>query len=103
MTRGAGEFIPAAFELSDGRGAGWGRLLEINPEGAVLLTRVPLSRGGGMDISFELDGQKIENLRAAVRKTAVDADGYLVCGLAFLDDGQKSGVRSRLLDILRRA
>lgn len=95
------EFIPVLIDFPDSS-SGWGRLLEIHPKGATLLTRCRLTRGNVICMSFEIDGQKIEGVRAGVKACSKDEDGYLSLNLAFLDDSQVAGIRARLLDMFNR-
>ena len=101
MISKAKEFLPVLIDLSDGS-SGWGRLLEIHPTGAKLLTRCRLARGNVICMSFEIDGLKMEGIRAGVSQCGKDEDGYLVLKLAFLDDSQVAGIRARLLDMFNR-
>ena len=77
------EFIPVLIDFSDGS-SGWGRLLEIHPKGATLLTMCRLARGN-------------------VMACGKDADGYLSLKLTFLDNSQTADIRGRLLDMFNRS
>ncbi len=96
------EFIPVLIDFSDGS-SGWGRLLEIHPKGATLLTMCRLARGNVICMSFEIDGRKMEGVRAGVKACGKDADGYLSLKLTFLDNSQTADIRGRLLDMFNRS
>ncbi|MFH1619864.1 MAG: hypothetical protein ABIG11_08160 [bacterium] len=96
-----GQFIPAEIEFPDGS-AGWGRLIELHPGGALLLTRPPVPDGGEIFLSFELEGSRIEKLRSRLAKRRHDPDGYLLCEIFFIEESPRSEMRSIILDMLAR-
>ena len=64
---------------------GWGRILNLSPEGLFLETRFPLSVAGVVYATFSLkDGAKFENLRARVIRVGYE-EGYYLAGIAFDD------------------
>jgi hypothetical protein len=78
-------FIPVSIEFHEheARSESWGRLLDLSPTGARLMTRTPLRGGDAVLLSFELPGGGFERLRAGVIRAARDEDGYRVCRVRF--------------------
>lgn len=62
---------------------GWGRIVNLSPEGLLLETRFPLKVAGVVYISLHLsNGIKFENLRTRVIRSSFE-EGYYVAGIAF--------------------
>ena len=78
--------VPVGLRFSSGAvKEGWGRILNLSPEGLYLETRSPLKMAGVIYATFALkDGAKFENLRARVIRVTFD-EGYYLAGIAFDD------------------
>ena len=78
--------IPVGLRFPQGSVAeGWGRILNLSPEGLLLETRFPLKVSGVVYATFALrDGVQFQNLRARVIR-ATFVDGYYEAGIAFDD------------------
>lgn len=78
--------IPVGLRFPAGRfQEGWGRILNLSPEGLLLETRFPVKVAGVLYASFSLrDGAQFQNLRARVIRVALE-DGYFMAGIAFDD------------------
>lgn len=64
---------------------GWGRILNLSPEGLLFETRFPVKVADVIYVTFSLkDGAKFENLRAHVIRAQYE-DGYFLAGMAFDD------------------
>lgn len=64
---------------------GWGRILNLSPEGLLMETRFPIRVSGVVYVSFSLkDGAQFENLRARIIRVAYE-EGYYSAGIAFDD------------------
>ena len=64
---------------------GWGRILNLSPEGLLLETRFPVKVAGVIYATFALqNGIQFQNLRARVIRVALE-DGYHLAGIAFDD------------------
>ncbi len=64
---------------------GWGRILNLSPEGLYLETQFPLKVASVLYVSFTLkDGAKFENLRTRVIRVSY-SEGYFMAGIAFDD------------------
>lgn len=78
--------IPVGFRFPSGRHKeGWGRILNLSPEGLMLETRFPLHVAGVVYTTFSLhDGAHFENLRAHIIRVGYE-EGYYVAAIAFDD------------------
>jgi len=78
--------IPVGLRFPSGSAReGWGRILNLSPEGLLLETRFPLKVAGVIYTSFALrDGVQFQNLRARVIRVVAE-DGYFLAGIAFDD------------------
>jgi len=78
--------IPVGLRFPQGAVAeGWGRILNLSPEGLMLETRFPMKVSGVVYASFALrDGVQFQNLRARVIRASFE-DGYYEAGIAFDD------------------
>jgi hypothetical protein len=78
--------IPVGLRFPTGKAQeGWGRILNLSPEGLMLETRFPLKVAGVIYTTFSLkDGIQFQNLRARVIRVAFE-DGYYMAGIAFDD------------------
>lgn len=78
--------IPVGLRFPNGnQREGWGRILNLSPEGLFLETRFPAKVAGVVYATFTLhDGAKFENLRARIIRTSYD-EGYYTVGIAFDD------------------
>lgn len=78
--------VPVGLRFPTGRiREGWGRILNLSPEGLYMETRFPVKVAGVVYVSFSLkDGAHFENLRARIIRTAYE-EGYFQVGLAFDD------------------
>ena len=78
--------IPVGLRFPSGsEREGWGRILNLSPEGLLLETQFPLKVAGVLYTTFALrDGIQFKNLRARIIRVAFE-DGYYVAGIAFDD------------------
>jgi len=78
--------IPVGLRFpKGGTKEGWGRILNLSPEGLMLETRFPLKVAGVVYSSFSLqNGAQFDNLRARIIRVSYE-DGYYVAGIAFDD------------------
>jgi hypothetical protein len=78
--------IPVGLRFPQGSvSEGWGRILNLSPEGLLLETHFPLKVSGVVYATFTLrDGVVFQNLRARVIRVSFD-DGYYEAGIAFDD------------------
>jgi hypothetical protein len=78
--------IPVGLRFPQGSiREGWGRILNLSPEGLMLETRFPMRVSGVVYATFTLrDGVVFQNLRARVIRATFD-DGYYEAGIAFDD------------------
>ena len=78
--------IPVGLRFSQGdHKEGWGRILNLSPEGLLLETRFPLKIAGVIYATFSLkDGARFNNLRARVIRVVYE-EGYYIAGIAFDD------------------
>ena len=71
--------VPALFEFPDEpeRMECWGRFLELDAAGAVLLCGPRVARGARLRLRFDLPGAgRLEGLEGDARRVKRDADGY---------------------------
>lgn len=78
--------IPVGLRFPQGAmNEGWGRILNLSPEGLMLETRFAMRVSGVVYVTFTLrDGLTFQNLRARVIRSAF-VDGYYEAGIAFDD------------------
>lgn len=76
--------IPVGLRFPSGAvREGWGRILNLSPEGLMMETRFELKVAGVIYVTFSLKGgAHFENLRARVIRSSYE-DGYFVAGIAF--------------------
>ena len=76
--------IPVGIQFPRGvHREGWGRILNISPEGLMIETRFSLRVGDVIYATFSMaDGSNFENLRARIVRS-VSEDGYYIAGMAF--------------------
>jgi hypothetical protein len=102
--RRASTFLPVllTFEPASARLDGWGRLVRLNSGGAELSTATRLVAGEGLRLSFELAGERFEDVRARVMHVDDDTDGHRLAELAFPDQVQRRRLAKALTDVLAR-
>jgi|GEM_PF-2375426 len=78
--------VPVGLRFSKGNEKeGWGRILNLSPEGILLETRFRLKVAHVIYVSFALkDGAKFDNLRARVIRVKYE-EGYFLGAVAFDD------------------
>ena len=78
--------VPVGLRFSQGAlKEGWGRILNLSPEGLLIETRFPLKVANVIYVTFSLkDGAKFENLRARLIRVSYE-EGYYIAGIAFDD------------------
>ena len=76
--------VPVGLRFPTGRHKeGWGRILNLSPEGLYMETRFPVKVAGVVYVSFSLkDGVHFENLRTRIIRVSFE-EGYYGAGLAF--------------------
>lgn len=97
----APRLIPAlvAFPETAARSDAWGRLLELSPVSARLLTRAVLTRRDRIFLSFDAADEHFEALPAQVSFVEADADGYYAARLDFMDEPAKRRLSKLLLEL----
>ena len=93
--------IPAliAFPETEARQEAWGRLLEISPVNARLLTRATLTRQTQIFLGFDVADEPFKAVPARVAYVETDADGYSVAELDFTDEPVKRRLAKLLLEL----
>ena len=78
--------IPVGLRFPSGPAKeGWGRILNLSPEGLLVETSFPMKVAGVVYVSFALkDGARFENLRARIIRSHYQ-EGYHLAGIAFDD------------------
>lgn len=78
--------IPVGLRFSTGPiKEGWGRILNLSPEGLLLETRFPMKIASVLYVTFSLhDGAMFENLRTHVIRSSYE-EGYYSAAIAFDD------------------
>ena len=97
-------FLPVLlrFEPAAARLDGWGRLVRLTSGGAELSTATRLVPGEGVLLSFELAGERFDEVRARVAHVEDDADGHRIVELLFLDEVERRRLAKSLVDVLAR-
>ena len=96
--------VPALlrFPGSSARQDSWGRLLKVTAGGAVLSTPSPLAKGEGIQVGFELGGEKLL-IPARVHHAGKDDDGQCLAELAWSDMVLRRRLARALLDVLSKS
>ena len=81
---------------------GWGRFLDLAASSAKLCTQTPLREREKLRLSFEVNGERFSDLRAAVDSVDRDEDGFCCAGLRFEDEVEKRRLARVLADLLAR-
>lgn len=78
--------VPVGLRFSSGAcKEGWGRILNLSPEGLLMETRFPVPVAKVVYVTFSLqDGAQFENLRAHVIRSSYE-EGYYMAGISFDD------------------
>lgn len=78
--------IPVGLRFPEGpRKEGWGRILNLSPEGLMLESQFPLAVASVVYVTFALkNGARFENLRTRVIRSTYE-EGYALAGIAFDD------------------
>ncbi len=78
--------IPVGLRFPEGRAKeGWGRILNLSPEGLLIETAFQMKVAGVVYVTFSLkDGAHLENLRARIIRSTYK-EGYYLAGIAFDD------------------
>lgn len=100
----AAAYVPVllSFPPASARQDAWGRLTRLTSGGAELSTAVRLVRDEGVRLSFELGGDRFEEIRARVADAVDDADGHRLVELVFADEVQRRALAKALVDVLSR-
>ena len=101
----AAVFVPVLlrFEPASARQDAWGRLTRLTSGGAEMSTAVRLAREEGVLLSFELGGERFEEMRARVGHAEDDADGHRLVELLFTDEVQRRALAKALVEVLARS
>lgn len=104
MRARAAASLPARLDFApeEGRAEGWGRLVELSPAGAVLLTQTLLARRDRVRLTFAVGEEKFRELRAEVEFCSADAEGYSEAELRFLDPLERKRLARSLLEAMTR-
>ena len=78
--------IPVGLRFPKGfHKEGWGRILNLSPEGLLMETRFPVRPAEVVYVTFTLmDGTNFENLRAHIIRAGYE-EGYYLAAIAFDD------------------
>lgn len=78
--------IPVGLRFPEGPSKeGWGRILNLSPEGLFMETAFPMKVAGVVYVTFALkDGARFENLRARIIRATYE-EGYYRAAIAFDD------------------
>jgi len=99
------KLLPVRFSYPEAqsRKDGWGRLTRLSAVGGELLTRFQVERGQRLALTFDLVGERFEDLPAEVTAAAQDVDGYCAARLKFTDERTALRLERALRDILARS
>ena len=103
--RQAAVFVPVLlrFPPQSARQEAWGRLTRLTSGGAELSTAVRLVRDEGVLLSFDLGGDRFEDVRARVVHAEDDVDGHRLVELVFADEVQRRTLAKALVNVLARS
>ncbi|HAH31917.1 MAG TPA: hypothetical protein DCL44_06345 [Elusimicrobia bacterium] len=90
-------YIPVVIKTSPDLPPLWGRLVRLCPEGAELISKFVITKGGIIALCFELGGNDYEDIRALVTETVKENSGYFVYRLAFKNPNQINAISGEIL------
>lgn len=93
------DLLPALVRV--GSLSGWGRLLDLTPRRARLVTRTDWEAGEEGSLEFELEGE-LHRLRARAVRSELEPDDYRVVELAFVEPGETERLEAAVLRLLAR-
>jgi uncharacterized tellurite resistance protein B-like protein len=96
------EYIPASIRVSLEESPFWGRITAINPDGAELLSQFEFKKGKMLALGFELDGEKLEDIRVAVSRALRDSCGYYHYSVALADRDQRKALMAILIRLIAK-
>lgn len=104
MTRRMPRDVPVqlAFEPASGLQDAWGRIETLSPVGTRLLTLARLQKRARVLLSFEVNGERFDQLDALVSHSEMDPDGYSLVELDFVSPLVRRRLSAALLDALSR-
>lgn len=74
----------------------WGRITVLGPDKLDLLSQFEFRRGKMLALSFELDGDALEDIRGTVTAALRDACGYFNYTLKLSDENQRKAILEKL-------
>jgi hypothetical protein len=105
MTKSAAQRIPVmmTFPAELARQDCWGRINELSAAGGILSTLVVLKRTEKVFLSFEIFGERFENIPGEVTDSDFDDDGYCRAEILWTDHLDRRRLARVLIDVLSRS
>ncbi|MBU2530530.1 MAG: hypothetical protein KKD35_05770 [Elusimicrobia bacterium] len=96
------KYIPTSIITSAENPNCWGRILEIDQNQCLIMSRFEIRIEKILSISFEMDNTEFKNLRCRTKKITRDSDGYFYYETKLIDNLQRSDMRQKILQILTK-
>jgi len=90
------EYIPISIRISMEESHFWGRATDISPDKIEFLSQFEFRKGKVLVLGFELDGEKLEEIRGAVAAVLRDPCGYFHYTLKLSDHNQQKNLLEKL-------
>ena len=95
-------YIPTGIITSAENPNCWGRILEIDQNQCLIMSRFEIRIEKTLSLSFEMDNTEFRNLRCRIKKITRDSDGYFYYETKLIDSLQRSDMRQKILQILTK-
>ncbi|MFA6434417.1 MAG: hypothetical protein WCW52_06950 [Elusimicrobiales bacterium] len=95
------EYIPVSIRISMEEAPYWGRILAISPDELELLSKFEFKKGRTLSVGFELDKEKLEDIRGAVTAILREPSGYFQYFIKLSDHNQQKNLLNKLLNLTR--
>jgi len=97
------EYIPVSIRISLEESPFWGRILAINSDKIEIMSQFKFKQGKMTALGFELDGEKLEDIRGAVSGAIKDSCGYFHYIIKLTDHNQQKTLLAKLLNLTARS
>ena len=96
------KYIPASIITSAENPNCWGRILEIDQNRCLIMSRFEIRLEKILSLSFDMDNTEFKNLRCRIQKITRDSDGYFYYETKLIDSLQRTDMRQKILQILTK-
>ena len=93
------EYIPVSLRTSLEVEPFWGRITTLSPEKIELLSKFEFKKGRVLALCFELDKEKLEDVRGEVTALLREPCGYFQYSIKLSDHNQQKAILAKLLTL----